>query len=72
MYAAQGWEPSVFFSHEKVSKVKITSWSINYFAISSDGKECWANVCKDEQRYQKQKQKKEHVALDIRFTLGAN
>lgn len=57
------WFPSlsciqVFFSHEKVSKVTITSWSINYFAISSDGKECWANVCKDEQRYQKQKQKK--------------
>lgn len=54
-----------------VSKVKIKSWTIIYFAISPDGKVCWANVCKDEQRYRKQKQKKnKHVALD-NLTLDA-
>ncbi len=47
----------------KESKVKIKSWSFIYFAISSDGKVCAANVSKDEQRYQKQTENK-HIALD--------
>lgn len=59
---------------KKKKKVEIKSGSIIYFAISRDGKECWAKVCKDEQRYQKQKhrRKKIHVAVDIKnFPLDA-